>query len=151
MKLKNLTYLALTALVLMLNYSCTKSDDSKKTTPTTPSSPTALTGFFYSVDAATDSTKADTSWVNGRYNTIIAQKSSKTIVEINLTALTVGTYNISSSNMLSYDLGTSYWSATGGTVVISKNSDNKLTGYYNVTGTGSVNKVHGSFTDIIIK
>ncbi|MCB9032823.1 MAG: hypothetical protein H6553_03215 [Chitinophagales bacterium] len=146
-KIKHILILLFVSIFLVSFFqACTKNEDS------TPSNSNTNVGFYYGENNTTTLTKADSSWVNGSYNTIIAQNSGSTVVEINLSGLSVGTYNISLINMITYIKG-SYWIASSGSVTITKNESNKLSGTFVATagsGISGVDSLKGEFTDIPI-
>lgn len=133
-------------------FSCSKNDE----TPITPIVSVPANGFKYSENGATTKITAPTAFVNGSFNTIIAQNSGgQTIFEINLTGLTSGSYTIdNSNNFVTYvKPGEGSFVGTAGTVVITSNANSKLTGTFNVTagsGLAGVSSVSGSFTGIAI-
>lgn len=146
--LKSVVLLLITFSVI----SCSKNDD----TPITPVVPTSSNGFKYSENGATTKISLPNPFVNGSFNTIIAQNASnETIFEINLTSVAVGTYTIdNTNNYLTYvKSGVGNFIGSAGTVVITANANNKLTGTFNATagsGATGVNSVSGSFTNIVI-
>lgn len=136
--------------------SCKKKTEDTPTPVTTPT-PTAPTsnstqGFFWSENGNATSQKAATAYFTAQYNTLIATNASGTIVEINLTAGTAGTYTINSSNALTYLPSGNTLVATSGSVIISANTSNKMSGSFSVAFTGgSVSTLKGTFTDIEVK
>lgn len=133
--------------------SCHRNDDEGNSTPTTPA---AADGFFYSENGASAQTKMDKADVYAAYNTINANSGSGSgmkICEINLSGLAAGTYAINSSNHFSFVVsGSTTWTATGGSVVITSNANGKLSGTFDVQGSGSsVNRYSGTFTNLVIQ
>ncbi len=149
MKLFN--YVMTAALVsAVLFTSCKKKDDDNAS----PNPPAQSAGFYYGENGTSTLTKADSSWVNGAFNTIIAQTGGSTVVEINLTGITAQGYRLGTTNALTYIKNGSFWATTAGTVTITKNQDSKLSGTFSATAGGGVSGVtsfSGNFTDIPIK
>ena len=148
---KLFSYLLTGLLVTSVLVSCHRNDDDNSTT--TPA--VAADGFFYSENGASAQTKMETAKVYASYKTINASSGSGSgmkICEINLSGLAAGTYTINSSNAFTFVVsGSTTWTATGGSVVITSNSGGKLTGTFDVQGTGSsVNRYSGTFTNITI-
>ena len=111
-------------------------------------------GFFYAENGATTLTKAESAEANKQYKTIIAKKDNQTIVEIVLTDLKAGTYSLSAKYAFNYVKDGKHWEATAGSLTISKNDGNKISGTYEATagaGVTGVNTVKGNFTDITVK
>lgn len=143
-------YLFTALLVSSVLVSCRKDDDNNNG----GNGNTTQDGFFYAENGGSQ-IKLDNPFVNGAYNTIIAQSGTTTVMEMNLSALTAGTYTMSGSNAFTYikSGASSHWTATGGSVVITSNSGGKLTGTFDVQGSGitGINRISGAFTNIIIK
>lgn len=111
-------------------------------------------GFFYGENGASVLTKADDAQVNKTYKTIIAKKDNNTVVEIVLNDLKIGTYDLSAKYAFTYVKAGSHWEASAGTLTITKNENNKLSGSFEATaGSGvlGVNSVEGKFKDIPIQ
>ena len=109
-------------------------------------------GFFYAENGETNLTKADNAWVNGDYNSIIAQNGGNTVVEIVLANLAEGTYDLSVPYAFTYVKG-GLWEASAGTLTITKNAGGKLSGTFDATagsGVSGVNSVKGKFDNIPI-
>lgn len=124
-----------------------------KNDPAPNPNPTAAQGFFYAENGSATLVKTDDAWANAQYNSIIAQQSGATVVEINLKSLAEGTYSLTDRYAFTYVKGGN-WEATAGSLVITKNKDGKLSGTFEATagsGVTGVNTVKGSFTDIPIK
>lgn len=131
--------------------SCHRNNDDEEQGNTT----TAQDGFYYFENGATTQTKADKAFATGSANTIVAQSADgKTGFEINLTGLSKSTYTIGSSNHVTYykSGASGYWVASGGSVVIMSNASGKLTGTFDVQGTGitGITRVSGTFTNLTI-
>lgn len=118
-----------------------------------PSNPQpAAAGFTWRENSATGILKtAGSSEVRTQYNSIFAFQGSSatsgTLFEINLTAVTPGTYAIGSSNAFYFSGGTG--NPTSGNVVISSNANGKASGTFEAYyGSGNITAVYGTFTDI---
>ena len=146
-------FVAVVTIVLfaLTSLSCSNDDDNAQA-----ATPAATDGFRWTDSSGSTVQTVDNPYVNGSFNTIFAVRSGATIYEINLTSTAVGTYALggASLNALYYNstgaLPTSF-NPTSGSVVITANANNKLTGTFTATGTGGgVTSVSGSFTNIVI-
>ncbi len=147
--IKFLSVFAITAVIFT---SCNRDENNNNGGNNNP----AQDGFLYSENGASTQTKMDKADVYAAYNTINANSGSGTgmkICEINLSGLAAGTYNINSSNAFTFVVsGSTTWSATGGSVIITSNSGGKLTGTFDVQGSGtSVTRYSGTFTNLAIQ
>ena len=150
--MKKILTLVMIAFLAVTTSSCTKDETTSEQTTT----PVATDGFRWTDSSGSTIQTVNNPYVNGQFNSIFAVRSGATIYEINLTSLAVGTYTLggSSLNSLFYNstgsLSTSF-SPNSGSVVITANANNKLTGTFTATGTGGgVTSVSGSFTNIVI-
>ena len=144
---KKLLSLALVAFSMVLLFSCSSDDGGS------PSGQTAEQGFFYNENGITPLLKADDAWVNGSYKSIIAQNNNATIVEIVLTDLAEGTYDLSLPYAFTYVKG-GHWTASAGPLTITINENNKLSGTFEATagsGVSGVDSVKGEFNDLPIQ
>lgn len=94
-------------------------------------------------------------YASNQFKTIFATiTGGSTVYEINLTSIAVGTYNITASgNALYYKNAamSAPFSPTSGTVIITANASNKLSGTFVATGTGGgITTVTGQFKNIVI-
>jgi hypothetical protein len=106
--------------------------------------------FTYSTDNGTTMITADSAYFDTRYNTIKAFKGgSASIVEINLSADTVGVYTIGGLNAVSYLNGTTLYVASTGAVTINSINSSKTTGVFTSTNTSAT--LIGNFTNINVK
>lgn len=115
--------------------------------------PSAQPGFYFAENGSATQVKTDDAWANGAYNSIIAQSSNATVIEINAKSLAAGTYSLSDRYAFTYIKGGN-WEGTAGTLIITKNQDGKLSGTFEATagsGVAGVTSVKGSFTDIPVK
>lgn len=150
--MKNNLLKVLFVLFSVLTISCSKNDDD----PIIPIAPVQVDGFYYAENGSSTTTKAASAQVNGAFDTIIAKDASNvTLCEINLTALTAGTYTIDNTNnafaFVRNGVGTFIGSA--GTVTITSNSGGKLSGSFNCTagsGVAGLTSVSGTFTNLPI-
>ena len=149
--MKKIFSLVLITLLTIASVSCSDNDD----ITVTPVVPIAADGFRWTENGTVTVLTVDNPYVNGQFNSIFAVRSGTTIYEINLTATTPATYTLggSSLNSLFYNntnASTSF-SPTSGSVIITSNTNNKLTGTFTATGTGGgVTSVSGSFKNIVI-
>src|SRR5690606_10362589 len=140
---KQLVSLAVIAFSMVL-FSCSSDDGDSSSGQSTEQ------GFFYNENQINPLLKADNAWVNGDYNSIIVQNDGATIIEIVLTDLEVGAYDLSALYAFTYVKG-GHWVASAGTLTITKNENNKLSGTFEATagsGVSGVNSVEGEFNDI---
>lgn len=146
--MKAIQYLSVLFLVFAVSLSsCNKDDDNN------PKSTPSETGFFYGENGTATLTKADEAQVNKDYKTILAKKDNNTVVEIVLTDLKPGTYDLSAKYAFTYINGTQ-WEASAGTLTITQNDGNKISGTFKATagaGVSGVNSVEGKFNDIPLK
>jgi len=148
--MRKITTLVVIAFFALTSISCSNDEDTAKNTP-------AVTdGFKWTDSSGSTVQTVDNPYVNGSFNSVFAVRAGVTIYEINLTSTAVGTYALggSSSNALYYNstgaLPTSF-NPTSGSVEITANANNKLTGTFTATGTGGgVTSISGSFTNIVI-
>lgn len=95
---------------------------------------------------------ADSAHCYNSINTIYAFKNgAANSIEVTLSALSVGSYSISSStgNTFNFANGSTSYNGTSGSFAISANANNKLSGNFsvNITG-GTLTSISGSFQDI---
>ncbi len=141
--IKNVFFILFAALV----FSCS----TEEATPVIP----VTSGFTWTENGNSTILTVDDPYATAQYNSIFALRSGVTIYEINLTALTPGTYDFAGgANSIFYNNNgstTGNFSATGGSIIITANANNKLSGTFTATGTGNgVTSVSGQFTDIDI-
>lgn len=149
--LKN-TILLLTCITIMFT-SCSKSDSSPAVV--TPVATVAADGFTWTENGGTSVLTVDNPYANLQGKTIFAIRSGNTIYEINLTALAVGTYTIANgtNNVITYiPNANGFFNATSGSVIITANANNKISGTFTGTGSGNgITSVKGQFTNIPIQ
>lgn len=151
--MKSIIVKTLFLVVITTSFSCKKEEVAtpQAATPT----PTSNDGFFYSENGSTTLSIVTTPYASAQYNSIFAVNSGTTVVEMNLTSIAVGTYTIDANNALTYlKTGVSgAYIASAGSVTITANASNKLTGTFTSTGSGitGVTSFSGSFTNIVIQ
>lgn len=132
--------------------SCSKDD-----TTSNNNSNSVTDGFFYAENGATANQTVSTPYANATFKSIFAVHNGATVVEINLSSLAVGSYTIdNATNVLTYlkPGSNAMWLGTSGSVTITANANNKLSGSFSIpTGTGitGVNSLSGTFTNIPIQ
>lgn len=132
--------------------SCSSDDggESQNPNPTTD-------GFFYSENGSTTMLTVDSPYASNQFKSIFATDNSNTIIEINLTSIAVGSYTIdNNANFFSYlkPGASGIWSGSAGTVTITANANNKLSGSFSISsgsGITGVNTISGTFTNITIQ
>ena len=142
--MKTIKILAL-ALITVFTISC--SSDSNNS-----AQPVAGAGFVWSINGQT--TTKNTSVANynlqGTAMNLFATPSG-TVFEINLTGSTPGTYTLGNGNGLYYNFSSTenLTNPTSGTVVITSFANNKVSGTFTATGTGTgVTSISGTFTNV---
>jgi hypothetical protein len=141
-------------LTLVASAVCFTSCKDDKEDDQTSTNQTSEAGFFYAENGASTKTKADAAQVNKQHNTIIARKNNTTVVEIVLTDLKAGTYDLSAKYAFTYVKDGKFWEATAGQLIITKNDGKVISGTFDATagaGVDGVNKVSGTFSDISIQ
>lgn len=130
-----------------------ESEDSSTTTTGGTTGGTPASGGFTWTPAGGSATVADSAFYYQQYNTIHAYKNGNANhFEINLTALSVASYSINTSNALTYVMGTTYLAATSGQINITASASNKISGNFSTPlSGGSVTSVTGQFVDILKK
>ncbi len=126
-------------------------NDKEVTSPPPPGIPELL----YAEGGAPTMSSATNSAAKESTKEILGKNGATSVVEIKLTSFAVGTYTIGSGNQFKYTRPSSSntWTAILGTITITSNLGNKLTGNFNLTAGNSdlgINSVSGSFTDIEI-
>lgn len=117
-----------------------------------PSNEPIETSEFSWTPGSSSSVKADSSFYFPAFNNIVSYKGGGSqIVDIYLSALSVGTYTISSATgiTLSYTTGSTAYTASSGTIGITANTGSKLSGSFGVNlKGGTLTNLSGSFSDI---
>jgi hypothetical protein len=112
---------------------------------------TTAAGFYYGENGVTPFTKADEAVANTQYKTIIAKNGGATVVEMVLPSLATGTYSLATQYAFTYVKDGGHWEATAGSVTITKNENNKISGNYEATagaGVSGITSMKGTFTDV---
>lgn len=149
---KNL-FITLTACCSLLFFnSCIKAEaDPDKENPIAPVPSTQ--DFKWTPNGQAQVT-ADSSHYYNSFTTIFAFKTGTlSSIEINLSSLSVGTYSLSSTtgNALSYVNKNVTYNSVAGSVSITSSADNKLSGRFNCTFTGTLSGISGEFVDVHAK
>ncbi len=148
--MKKLASLFLIAILAITSFSCSNDDDSK-----TNQTPVATDGFKWTDSSGSTVQTVNNPYANNQFKSIFATNTGgSTVFEINLTSIATGTYDIMASGNAFYYRSTTMAAAftpTSGSVVITANANNKLSGTFTATGTGGgITSVSGSFTNIVI-
>ena len=151
--MKKLTPLLLIALFAITSVSC--SDNDNVTTSQTPVTPVAGDGFRWTDSSGSTEQTVNNPYASNSFKTIFATNTGGgTVYEINLTSIVPGAYDVMASGNAFYYRSTTMSAAfvpTSGSVVITANANNKLTGTFTAAGSGGgVTSVSGSFTNIVI-
>lgn len=134
-------------IVTFLFTSCTKKSNDK---PNNNKS-TEEIGFFFAENGNTNYTKADSVLANQQYKTIIAKVNGATVVEFVATDFSVGDYPLNTQYAFTYVKDNSHWEASAGTLKITQNDGQTISGTYEATaGTGvnGVTTVSGYFKKV---
>jgi hypothetical protein len=141
----------LLAVIAITFTACKKkaSDPEPEAVTTTTGGTPASAGFTWT-PAGGSATVADSAFYYQQYNTIHAYKNGNANhFEINLTALSIASYSINTSNALTYVMGSTYLIATSGQINITASAGNKISGNFSTPlSGGSVTSVTGQFIDI---
>ncbi|MBP9793970.1 MAG: hypothetical protein KBC56_08230 [Flavobacterium sp.] len=151
--MKKLSSLFLIALLTITGVSCSNDDEVARIP--IPVTPVVRDGFRWTDSTSSTTQTVDNPYASNTFSSIFATNTGGgTIFEINLTSIAAGTYDImASGNAFYYRNSTmpAAFTPTSGSVVITANANNKLTGTFTATGTGGgVTSVSGSFTNIVI-
>ena len=107
-------------------------------------------GFIYSKNGGAD-IHADSAFFNTSFRTITSYyQGIATRVNIKTSSQAPGTYTLTSSvNTLSYSETSFTYMASGGSVIISDNANNKISGNFVSNGSGGgITSITGRFKDI---
>jgi hypothetical protein len=149
-KLSSLCFIALLAITF-----CSCSNDDAVAVPPIPVTPVVRDGFRWTDSSSSTTQTVNNPYASNTFKSIFATNTGGgTIFEINLTSIAVGTYDVMASGNAFYYRNTSMpaaFSPTSGSVVITANANNKLSGTFTATGTGGgITSVSGSFKNIVI-
>ena len=144
--LKSVLALFLISLSLI---SCNNDNDVVASPPPSP----GLPEFLYAEGGAP--TMSSTTDPIASAKEIFGRNGASEVIKIKLTSLAVGTYTIGSGNEFTYTRPTtsSPWVAGTGTITITSNIGNLLSGTFDLpsgTSTLGINQVNGRFSDIVI-
>lgn len=147
-KIITLSLIVCCVVILILLNSCAK-DNTSPTNQSSSNNPASVAGFTWTANGST--VKADSGFCISQFNNIIAYKNGAS-VNIILSSLDVRTYSISLStgNTLDYEDNLYHtFNATHGNVIISSNSNNKISGSFSASFSGSVvTNISGEFSNL---
>lgn len=137
------------AIVCAITLQSCSSDDSGE--PVVDDDPVA--GVVWKENGGGTEYSSTTAHLTEQYKTIMVKDANgATVLEINLTATSVGTYAIGSANMFTYTKVNPFFAGSAGNVVITSKSDTKVSGTFDVTGNAAgITSVKGTFTDIPVQ
>lgn len=120
-----------------------------------PPPPPGLTEFLYREGGAPSLSSVTDPIANASSREIFGRNGTAEVVKIKLTSLVVGVYTIGSGNEFTYTRPTtsSPWTAGTGTITITSNTGNRLSGSFDLnsgTSTLGINQVNGRFSEVII-
>lgn len=146
---KHLLILSLSLFTIFITTSCAKDETPEEEETPVPTDK----GTFNWTLSSGQTVTADSAHSYQSITTIYAFKNGTTnSLEVTLSALSVGSYSISSStgNTFNFVSGATSYNATSGSFNITANNGNKLSGNYNVTlSGGALTGMSGSFQDIL--
>ncbi|WP_310556152.1 DUF6252 family protein [Flavobacterium sp.] len=130
--------------------SCNKDEEAASPPP-----PPGLPEFLYGEGGAASLSPVTNPFANASSKEIFGRNGSSEVIKIKLTSLAVATYTIGVENEFTYTRPTtsSPWIAGTGTITITSNIGNKLSGTFDLTSGTSIlgiNQVNGRFSDIVI-
>jgi hypothetical protein len=139
--------------IFMLSTSLISCDRDSDTPTPTPVVESAI--FDYAEGGASSRTTVTNPIALAASKEIFGRNGSTEVVKIKLTSLAVATYTIGTGNEFTYTrpATSSPWVAGSGTITITENADNKISGTFNLTsGTSTlgINTVSGSFKRVVI-
>lgn len=148
--MKKLLSSALVLFLMLTTISCT--DDDAAIVPAIPS--IGADGFTWIDSSGATVQTVNNPYASTQYKSIFAVSSGATIYEINLTSIAVGTYSLTASGNALYYKNASMsapFSPTLGTIIITANANNKLSGTFTATGTGGgITTLTGQFKNIVV-
>ena len=162
---KNFLKILLIALVTFTATACTKEDTSGNNNGTGSSSGSDV--FVWTENdntfAAANTIKCDSAYASAQFKTIFVYKGATTtryFYEINLSSLAVGAYSITSTsaNAVAYirPSSTGLQTGTAGSISISANASNKITGDGTISmpfaaGGNTTSRVYIKFTNLPVR
>lgn len=145
MKIRNVFKLTAFFLVLCLSFSrCAKEEEGpEEENPTAPASK-----FTWKTNSGSTETASESYFISA-YNNIYANKNGATVVDIVLSDLSKGTYNISPSTgvTLEYFGESNSKQGSSGTVTITENTGALVSGYYSCSFSGG-GTISGEFSNV---
>lgn len=137
--------------ILFLTLSCSK-DDSKGASATDD-------GFVYSENGDAKLIALKNPKANAQKNEIIAGTEDAIFIQFDISSLKEGTYDFSNVpyNTMDYfktnGVSIRTWTANSGTLTITANANNRISGKFNVTGekVDNISSLSGSFNNIPIE
>ncbi len=120
-----------------------------------PPPPPGLPELLYAEGGASSMSSVTNPIANASEKEIFGRNGTSEIIKIKLTSLAVGTYTIDGGNEFTYTRPTtsSPWVAGTGTITITLNVGNQLSGTFDLnsgTSTLGINQVNGRFSNIVI-
>lgn len=136
----------------ILLIACKKDDPAPEdTTPTTP----GVNKGDFSWTAGASTVAADSAYFYSQFTTVFAFKNgTSNSIEINLSALSAGSYSLSSAtgNALTFVTGATTYTANTGSCNITASANNKLSGNFSATlHGGTLTAISGTFSNILQK
>lgn len=145
--------LLLIGVILVILSSCKKEPDQSCGSCPVGGSTTPSNGFSY-VKNGGSATYADSAFYSATYKTITSYYHGiATRVNLKTTSQAPGTYTLTTpGNTISYTETSFTYIASGGSIVITSNSNNKLSGNFVSNGTGGgIISLTGQFNNIPLK
>jgi hypothetical protein len=138
---------------LVIITACAKKEDSfEPNTSGNTENPADNKGSFTWTASTGQAVTADSAHYYSQFTTIFAFKNGNTnSIEVNLSALTPGTYSFSSTsgNAFAFVDGSTNYDASSGSLTITAAANNRLSGSFNTNLTGgTITSLSGTFTDI---
>jgi hypothetical protein len=133
--------------VALLLASCEKEEVTPDPQPNNPAP--ATSSFKWQINNGQVVT-ADSAYAYAQSFVLFAIKNSGANVQVNLSSMATGSYNISSStgNQLTYSDASNEYEAAG-TFIISASSSTQMSGHFNCTFPGSsLSTITGTFSDV---
>ena len=146
--MKTKLFLIASMLFAMTFTACSNDDDQ----PTIPVVPVTADGFTWKENGTETVHSAASASFSTTYKTLIAKDASNaTLFEINLSGTTPATYSVDASNAITYTGVSPYFTATGGSVIITTNANGKMTGSLRAVGnSGGITMINGTFKNITV-
>ena len=146
--------LFLTLFVTFFVISCNSDDDNNNSGNQGPNPSTAAFTWRENDPNSTTVQSAFTPTFSTQFKTLIAKtQAGTTLFEINLSGTTPATYSLTTAaNVLSFTGVNPTFVSENGSVVITANANNKISGTFEAfrAGSSGVTRLYGTFTDVII-